>query len=138
MSDAPDRHAPRLWTARQRAVIIALLAVVLVYLAVRLIRNPVYVSDPQPRDPPRALELADKIDPNTADVATLAALPMIGERRARDIVEYRERFVAQNPGKLAFTRLEDLLRIKGFGPAMIEHVRPYLTFPSKPPATTRR
>ena len=135
MSDERDRHAPRLWTVRQRAVIIVLLSIILLYLTVRLIVNRVYVSDPQPRDPPRALELADKIDPNTADVATLAALPMIGERRARDIVEHRERFVAQSPGKLAFTRLEDLLRIKGFGPAMIEHVRPYLTFPRQPATT---
>jgi DNA uptake protein ComE-like DNA-binding protein len=108
---------------------------VLIYLAIRLIRNPGYVSDPQPGDPPRAAELADRIDPNTADVATLAALPTIGHRRAQDIVDYRERFVAQNPGKVAFTRVEDMVRIKGFGIAMIEHVRPYLTFPKQPPTT---
>ena len=128
---------PQLWTARQRRAILILLAAVLLYLGLRLIRNPVYVSDPQPRDGPRAAELADRIDPNTADVATLAALPMIGQRRAEDIVAYRERFAAQNPGKPAFTRLEDLLRIHGFGTAMIEHLRPYLIFPRASPATTR-
>jgi len=128
---------PQLWTARQRRAILILLAAVLLYLGLRLIRNPVYVSDPQPRDGPRAAELADRIDPNTADVATLAALPMIGQRRAEDIVAYRERFAAQNPGKSAFTRLEDLLRIHGFGTAMIEHLRPYLIFPRASPATTR-
>jgi hypothetical protein len=127
-------RAPELWTAKQRRAIVILLAAILIYLTIRLIRNPVYVADPQPRDGPRAAELADRIDPNTADVATLAALPMIGQRRAQDIVEYRERFVAQNPGKRAFTRVEDLLRIKGFGTAMIEHVRPYLTFPREQPA----
>ena len=138
---APDRRVrlrtPGLWTPRQRRAIVILLAGVLIYLTIRLIRNPVYVSDPQPRDPPRALELADRIDPNTADVATLAALPMIGQRRAQDIVDYRERFAAQNPGRPAFTRVEDLVRIRGFGGAMIEHVRPYLTFPKPqpPPAT---
>ena len=126
---------PQLWTAKQRRAIGILFAGVLIYLAIRLIRNPVYVSDPQPRDPPRAVELADRIDPNTADVATLAALPMIGQRRAQDIVDYRERYVVQNPGKPAFTRVEDLVRIKGFGGAMIEHVRPYLTFPKQPPTT---
>jgi hypothetical protein len=133
----PRLRVPQLWTVRQRRAIGILLAGALIYLAIRLIRNPVYVSDPQPRDPPRALELADKIDPNTADVATLAALPMIGQRRAQDIVDYREQFVARNPGNVAFTRVEDLVRIKGFGSAMIEHVRPYLTFPRQSPTTQR-
>jgi hypothetical protein len=130
-------RTPQLWTARQRRAILILLAAVVLYLTLRLIRNPVYVSDPQPRGGPRAAELADRIDPNTADVAMLAALPMIGQRRAEDIVAYRERFAAQNPGKPAFTRLEDLLRIHGFGTAMIEHLRPYLIFPRASPATTR-
>ena len=124
-----------MWTQKQRRAIVILLGAILTYLTIRLIRNPMYVSDPQPRDPPRAMELADKIDPNTADAATLAALPMIGPRRAQDIVDHRERYAAQNPGKVAFTRLEDLLRIKGFGTALIEHLRPYLTFPSPRPAT---
>ena len=122
-------RTPALWTAQQRRVIVLLLAGILLYVTIRLIRNPVYVPDPQPRDGPRAVELADKIDPNTADAATLAALPMIGLRRAQDIVDYRERFAAQNPGQPAFARVEDLVRIRGFGGAMIEHVRPYLTFP---------
>ena len=131
-------RTPELWTARQRRAIVILLIGILTYLAIRLVRNPIYVADPQPRDGPRAAELADKIDPNTADVATLAALPMIGQRRAQDIVAYRERFVAQNPNRPAFTRVEDLLRIRGFGSAMIEHVRPYLTFPrERPPPATR-
>jgi hypothetical protein len=122
------------WTAKQRRVLIVLLSVLLVYLTIRLIRNPMDVSDPQPRHPPRATELADRIDPNTADWQTLAALPMIGEKRAREIIAYRERYVAQNPGEIAFTRLEDLMRIKGFGHSMIAHMEPYLTFPA--PATT--
>lgn len=124
-----------LWTARQRGVLIALLAGLVLFLSVRFLRNPVYVSDPQPRDPPRVLELADRIDPNAADWQTLAALPMIGEKRAREVIAYRERFVAQNPGKVAFTRIEDLYRIKGFGPSMVAHVRPYLVFPNRPPTT---
>ena len=131
-------RTPELWTARQRRAIVILLAAVLGYLTIRLIRNPIDVADPQPRDGPRAAELADQIDPNTADVATLAALPMIGPRRAQDIVEYRERRTAANPGTPAFTRVEDLLRIRGFGSAMIEHVRPFLTFPRPNESPTTR
>ena len=105
------------------------------YLAIRWWLNPMYVSDPQPRDPPRAIELADRIDPNTADAATLAALPMIGEKRARDIVGYRERFLKDNPGKVAFQRPQDLYRIRGFGVAIVAQIQPYLLFPDKAPAT---
>jgi hypothetical protein len=123
------------WTAPQRGVIIGLLVAILIYLAVRWWLNPLYVSDPQPRDPPRAVELADRIDPNTADWQTLAALPIIGQKRAREIVAYREKFVANNPGKLAFARIDDLYRMKGFGTAIVAQIEPYLIFPRQPPTT---
>ena len=83
---------PRLtWTYSQRRVLLVLLSVLCVALIVRYALHPVYVSDPQPPVPARFSELADRIDPNTADWQTLAALPGIGERRAKDIVAYRER-----------------------------------------------
>jgi DNA uptake protein ComE-like DNA-binding protein len=114
---------------------IALLCLLLVYLLVRLWMNPSYVSDPQPPVPARAAEVENRIDPNTADWSTLAALPQIGERRARDIVAYREQFVAQNPGQVAFARPEDLYRIRGFGVAIVALIEPYLIFPSTQPST---
>jgi DNA uptake protein ComE-like DNA-binding protein len=135
VTPARRRRAPWVWTAPQRGVIVFLLVAMLVYLAARYLRNPMFVSDPQPRDPPRAVELADRIDPNTADWQTLAALPMIGQKRARDIIAYRERFAAQNPGKPAFSRIEDLYRVRGFGVSMVEHMRPYLTFPRRSPTS---
>ena len=75
-------------------------------------------------------DLADRIDPNDADWVTLAALPNIGEKRAKEIIAYRERFVSENPEQRAFTRAEDLLRIKGFGNAMVAQLRAYLIFPA--------
>jgi hypothetical protein len=114
---------------------VGLLSLLLVWLLVRWWLNPVYVSDPQPRDPPRALELADRIDLNTADEQMLSALPMIGPRRARDIVAYRQRFTRDNPGQPAFARLEDLYRIRGFGPAIVAQLQPYLIFPRRTPTT---
>jgi hypothetical protein len=121
--------------ASQRGVLIALLCLICCYLLIRLILNPTYVSDPQPHEGSRAAEVEDRINPNTADWSTLAALPQIGERRARDIVAYREQFVAANPGKVAFARPEDLYRIRGFGVAMVSLIEPYLIFPSTQPAT---
>ena len=121
---------PEVWTGPQRRVLLALLACLLVYLVIRLILNPAYVSDPQPLKPSRYDELADKIDPNTADWQTLAALPALGEKRAKTIVEYREAFVKEHPDHLAFEEPEDLLLVRGIGNAMLATLRPYMLFPS--------
>ena len=121
------------WTLPQRRVLLVLLALLLPTLALRYACNPAYVPDPQPPYPARYEELADKIDPNTADVATLAALPTIGEKRAQDIIDYREQRRASAPDRPAFTAAEDLLRIRGFGASSVETLRPYLVFP-KPSA----
>ena len=121
---------PEVWTGPQRSVLLALLACLLVYLVIRLILNPAYVSDPQPLKPSRYDELADRIDPNTADWQTLAALPALGEKRAKTIVEYRESFVKEHPDHLAFEEPEDLLLVRGIGNAMLATLRPYMLFPS--------
>ncbi|MDQ3440702.1 MAG: helix-hairpin-helix domain-containing protein [Planctomycetota bacterium] len=123
---------PEVWTGSQRGVLIGLLGCLLVYLIVRLLLNPLYVSDPQPARPPRYDDLADKIDPNTADWQTLAALPGLGEKRARTIVEYREAFVAKNPDHPAFSEPEDLMLVRGIGPSMLAALRPYMLFPPAP------
>ena len=125
------------WSYSQRRVLLVLLSILCVALIVRYALNPVYVSDPQPAVPARYGELADKIDPNTADWQTLAALPGIGERRAKDIVDYRERQRARagDPGRIVFDAPGDLLYIKGIGPAMISGIQDYLIFPRTAPAT---
>ena len=133
---APTGPIPPPWTASQRSVLIGLLLILATYISVRYWFNRHYVSDPQPAVPSRFDELADRIDPNTADVATLAALPTIGEKRAKDIVAYREKFQRDGRQGLAFERLEDLLKIQGIGAATIAQLKPYLLFPqSDRPAT---
>ena len=50
------------------------------------------------------------------------------------------RLVREAPGRVVFARREDLLRIKGIGPAMLEALDPYLIFPpvsATVPSTTR-
>jgi hypothetical protein len=117
------------WTLPQRRVLLVLLAVLLVFLVAKYLLNPSYVGDPQPQRPPRFDDLADRIDPNTADWATLAALPGIGEKRAKDIVAFREEAQQYAPGSFAFARPQDLLKVKGIGVAMLEGLSPYLMFP---------
>ena len=135
----PDAHpSPLTWTRSQRRVLLAFLSVLCVVLLVRYALNPAYVSDPQPEVPARFHELADRIDPNTADWQTLAVLPGIGEKRAKDIVEYRERVRAGDPTRVVFDAEGDLLYVKGIGPAMVSAMKPYLQFPPAPaPATNR-
>ena len=139
MPDAPPAQqddAPTLgWTAPQRRFLLGLLTVLLVLLSLRYACNPVYVPDPQPEHPPRAHELADRLDPNTADWQTLAALPSIGERRARDIVAYREQWQKDRRPGPPFTQPSDLLRIRGIGYAMMSALEPYLIFQSPRPTT---
>ena len=127
--------APQLWTYSQRVALLVIVALLLGYLTYRYVTNPVYVSNPQPTDPPRAAELVDRIDPNTADVPTLAALPTLGEKRAKLIVDYREARRSRDPNAIVFTRLEDLLRVRGIGPATIDQMRPYLEFPTTRPTS---
>jgi len=122
-------------TPSQRRGLMVLLAIILVILAIRLSLNPVTVPDPQPAEGPLANQLADHIDPNTAGVAELAAIPTLGEKRAEAIVEYREQYSSRHPGRLAFATLSDLEKISGIGTATTETLESYLIFPS---ATTRR
>ena len=47
------------------------------------------------------------VELNTADVASLCALPGIGPKKAKAIIEYRN--------KKPFTRVSQLVRVKGIG-----------------------
>jgi len=70
------------WTLPQRRALVVFLTVLWCILTVRYALNSRFISDPQPEVPERAAELADRIDPNTADWQDLAALPNLGEKRA--------------------------------------------------------
>jgi competence ComEA-like helix-hairpin-helix protein len=136
MAIEPDKPAAA-WTRHQRAVLIALVLLFSAVLLIRVACNKMYVKDPPPPRAARYDELADRIDPNTATWRELAVLPSIGESRAKEIVAYREQFVAAHPGPVPFATPEDLQKVKGIGPAMLQTLRPFLVFPGENPATTQ-
>ena len=62
---------------------------------------------------------AGAIDVNTADAQALTSLNGIGPAKARSIVDYRE---ANGP----FEAVEDLVKVNGIGPKLLERLRPQL------------
>ena len=123
------RSLPTIWTEPQRRVVFGF--AVLLIAAVLVIRwlRPMTIPDSQPTLGSRASELQDKVDPNTADESTLAALPTLGAKRAAEIVAYRQ----QHPGEIAFHTARDLLKLKGFGVSTVENIQPYITLPPQGP-----
>jgi hypothetical protein len=124
-----------MWTPSQRGVLIAFVLILCVVLSIRLAFNRDYVSDPQPVRPDRFDELADKLDPNVATWQELAVLPQLGEKRAKEIVAYREQYRADRRGGAPFRKPEDLLVVKGIGVAMLNTIRPHLMFPATQPSS---
>jgi len=63
---------------------------------------------------------ADKVNLNTATVDQLQALPGIGPALAQRIIEYRNK-----AGK--FTKIEEVLNVKGIGEKMFQKMKDRLT-----------
>lgn len=59
------------------------------------------------------------IDLNEADIETLCLLPGVGEKRAADIIAYRDEIGG-------FVSLEDLLQIPGIGEKTLDSWRDYV------------
>jgi hypothetical protein len=79
----------------------------------------------------------ERINPNDAPPASLMRLPGVGLTRARAIVEYRDRSAAQPPGRPAFADGQDIQQVRGFGPATVEEILPWLQFPAPPDVNSR-
>ena len=69
---------------------------------------------------PDSLLEGEVIDLNTASASDLQRLPGIGPERARAIVAYR-----QEQG--GFTSVDELLDVDGFGPRIVDSLRPYIS-----------
>jgi hypothetical protein len=127
---------PETWTAKRRSVLIGFLLFLTLLIAFRLIRNNQIVPRELPDVGPRAGEVMSGLDLNTADAASLSAIPRLGVAKAQAIVAYRYKIEAAFPGQRPFEQMDELYRVKGIGPSTLELLRQY-TFISKPSATTQ-
>lgn len=137
MSSGSPPSSPQLgWTPVQRRALLVSLCILLAVLSIRYALNRAYVSDPQPPQGRRAGELATRVDPNSATWQELAAIPSLGEKRARQIVRFRESARSANPSTIVFRSPDDLMQVRDIGPATAQNLKPYLLFPPdhSPPA----
>ena len=70
----------------------------------------------------RPLGPAERIDPNRADADALQRLPGVGAATAAAIIASRD---SAGP----FRAADDLLRVRGIGPAKLERMRAHLSLP---------
>ncbi len=124
----------RVWTAAQRVVLAGFVLLLAGFLGFRLSWDRQHVPRPQRDEGQRAAEVLDRVDPNSADLATLSLVPGLGEKRAREIVAYRDEFHRTRPNEVAFEKQEDLLKVSGIGVSMVENLAPYLMFPTTKPS----
>jgi competence ComEA-like helix-hairpin-helix protein len=108
--------------------VIVVMAVILLIGGWRLLWNRERIASPAPDVAPRADELVSQLDPNVATEAELSVLPLFGPRRARAVVEFREKSGKTRP----FEKLDDLKQVKGIGDGVINQIAPYVTFESRP------
>ena len=121
-----------LWSGKSRPGVLGVVIITIGWLAAQRHRAPVQFADPAPAVGPRASELEDRLDPNTATAAELSSIPTLGEARAREMVLFREEFARAHPGDLAFKRPADLLALKGFGPSTVSNIERSLRFWQEP------
>mgnify|MGYP001267340230 CR=1 FL=1 len=102
-----------LWASSYRLAGLAALVLLVLLIANTMITSckSVHIGEPE------------RINPNTAPLASLVRLPGIGKARAMDIIHFRQ--ANEEP---VFKTAEDMEQIKGIGPKTAEKISPWLIF----------
>lgn len=115
-------------TAQERKVLITLAALAVLGLAVLAYKN--YIARPEFTVVPgqaigapsgtKAMKPDTPVNINTADAETIASLPSIGPKMAKDIIDYRNAH-----GQYLFK--EDLIEVRGIGPKTLGKIKELIT-----------
>lgn len=88
---------------------------------------------PRDEQPTCAICVEYKLDPNTASREDLMLLPGIGPALAEGIIGHR----AGGTSQPVFRCAEDLDSVSRIGPAVVERLRPHMTFPEPSAAPSK-
>ena len=127
MSPTAQRRFDFQWRRGHLAALLALCLVASAGLGGRAWRRPREVARRIGVQERRVALARERIDPNTASVASLRRLPGVGPAKAQAIVDFRE-----THGPVAFRSLGDLERVPGIGPVIAESMGPYVSIPALP------
>jgi competence protein ComEA len=89
---------------------------------------PLAAQEKPVRSKPAAVTAAAPVNLNTATAAEIATLPGVGPKAAQRIVEHRQK----NGG---FKKIEELMKVKGFGEKSFLKLKPLITVTEKAAAT---
>jgi competence protein ComEA len=109
--------APPVWTRPAQVTTAVLLCLALGLLAWHAYGSHRIACRPATLEPGGTLDL--RIDLNRADHAQLLQLPGVGEALVKRIEEYRRE-------RKGFRSVDELRKVGGIGPALLERMRPYL------------
>jgi competence ComEA-like helix-hairpin-helix protein len=74
------------------------------------------------------IKLDSRVNLNNAPIESLVRLPDLGIGRAGAIVAYRDDFNKRNAGTPAFRNCNDLQKVKGIGPKIVQNISEWLRF----------
>jgi hypothetical protein len=74
------------------------------------------------------IELDGRVNPNNAPIESLVRLPELGKGRAGAIIAYRNYFNRKNTGSPAFQNCNDIQKVKGIGPKIVQNISEWLRF----------
>lgn len=125
MTSRPGQRISLGWLREDLVGLTVLLCAWGVYLGLRAARSGETIGRSPAVHADKVALVREKIDPNTATVASMRRLPLIGAERAEAIVEYRQ--AVRPPGRRAFEHLEDLAGVPGIGPGVLRRAGQHLS-----------